>query len=142
MTYIPPIPELSVYGVLEAGTPNRERICLRPSEEVNLAHFAMLLAIRNNTTGELTPMPDHLFWFGEQIVSPPSWLILFSGKGERRTTIEKGRPVHLFFWGKEHVLFNVLPNVTIVPVVFRIGSLNAIPVLSSAEQAKQLLDKK
>jgi hypothetical protein len=61
MIYIPPIPELSVYGTIECGVPNRERICLRPSEEVNLAHFGLVLAIRNPVSGEFSPVNDHFF---------------------------------------------------------------------------------
>jgi hypothetical protein len=141
MIYIPPIPELSVYGVIECGVPNLERICLRPSEEVNLAHFALLLAIRDKVTGELTPVNDHFFWFGEKIVTPPAWIIIFTASGENKTVIEKGLPVHIFCWGKKNVLFNVRPNVTIVPLLFRIGSFSMVPLLPNAAQVKQLSNK-
>jgi hypothetical protein len=141
MIYIPPIPELSVYGVIECGVPNKERICLRPSEEVNLAHFALLLAFRNNVTSELTPINDHFYWFGEKKVAPPSWIIIFTGEGQNKTVIEKGVNVHIFFWGKNDVLFNAKPNVTIVPLIFRIGSFSAVPLLPTPEQIKQISNK-
>ena len=138
MIYIPPIPELSVYGAIECAIPNNERICLRPTEEINLAHFALILAIRSNANGGLTPLADHFYWFGEKIVSPPAWVIIFTGSGENKTIVEKGIPVHIFYWGKKHVLFNVVPNVTIVPIVFRIGSFNMVSLIPNAEQVKQL----
>ncbi|PYJ54947.1 MAG: hypothetical protein DME24_25620 [Verrucomicrobia bacterium] len=140
MIYIPPIPELSVYGVVDAGIPNKERICLRPSEEVNLAHFGIFLAIRNSETGGMTPLQDHFFWFGEQLVSPPAWLIVFTGTGERRTITEQEVTVHVYYWNKKHILFDV-PNVTIVPVVFRIASIHMIPLLPNPEQVKHLSSK-
>jgi hypothetical protein len=137
MIFIPPIPELSMYGAVDCGVPNRERICLRPSEKVDLGHFGLLLASRK-ANGEMTPINDHFFWFGEKIITPPAWIIIFTGAGENRTITEKGVPVHLFFWGKKGILFDTKPNILVIPIVFRIGAFNAIGLLPNPEQVKQL----
>jgi hypothetical protein len=138
MIYIPPIAELSIHGVFEAGVPNRERVCLRPTETINLAFFGVLLARRNPADGSLSPIVDQLFWFGEKEVSPPSWIMLLTGKGETKTITESEHPIHLFFWGKEHTIFQ-LEN--IIPVVFRFGNINAVPVLPTKEQVQALAAK-
>lgn len=134
MIRLMPIAELSVYGVEEAGVPNRERISLRPTETVNLGRYGVLLAIQNETGG-LTPVPDHFFWFGERVISPPAWVILLTGKGENRVIEGDRGPLHIFFWGKEQTLFNI-PN--IAAAVFEIGAFNAVPILPSPSQVKEI----
>ena len=121
MMYIPPIIELSMIGVLDAGVPNRERVCLRPSDSVNLAQFGLHAAIQGDK-GLVTPIPNIFFWFGDMVVEPPAWLIVFTGKGQFKPTpsIEHGQPVYLFYWNLSNTIFNI-PNV--VPVAFKYSSI-------------------
>lgn len=116
-----PVFELSLVGVADAAVPNRERIVLRPTETVNLAQFSILLGLQNNQ-GVVTPLNDAFFWFGELLVAPPSWLVVYTGAGE---FLESRMPVtgekaYSFHWGRLFTAFG-LPNV--VPVVCRIGSI-------------------
>jgi hypothetical protein len=121
MIYIPPILELSMFGVLDAGVPNRERVCLRPTDVVNLAQFGILAGSRNDN-GTITPVPNLFFWFGDLEVSPPAWLIVFTGKGQSPSTplVENGKNVYLFYWNLQNTIFN-LPG--IVPVSFKMNTI-------------------
>lgn len=56
------------------------------------------------------------------MVSPPAWLIVFTGKGKAPDVplTENGTNVHLFYWNLEKTIFN-LPG--IVPVAFKINTI-------------------
>ena len=121
MLYIPPILELSMIGVVDAGIPNRERVCLRPTDTINLAQFGLHAAIKSDK-GYVTPIHNLFFWFGDIVVTPPCWLVILTGKGQRATNplIEDGKVIYVFYWNLENVIFNV-PEV--VPVAFKIQSI-------------------
>jgi hypothetical protein len=94
---------------------------LRPTDSVNLAQFGVLAAVRSNE-GYVTPAPNLFFWFGDVAITPPSWIILFTGKGQSKPAplIEHGIPVHVFYWNLENTIFN---NTNVAPVVFKINSI-------------------
>jgi len=138
MIYLPPILELSMFGVLEAGVPNRERVCLRPTDSVNLAQFGLLAAIQN-PAGPVTPLPNLFFWFGDLMVSAPAWLVVFTGKGKPQTTVEHGTTVHIFYWGLDNTIF-AFPNIVIVPVAFRMTNIltgQSVPPLNLKQIAEE-----
>jgi hypothetical protein len=126
MIYLPPIHQLSMYGVVDAGVPNRERICLRPTDTTNLAQFGILLATSRMEAGTQITTPfsgphGTYFWFGDVIAEPPSWIIIFTGKGERvPPKVENAQKVFVFYWGLEFAVF-AIPGA--VPVLFRIDSI-------------------
>jgi hypothetical protein len=131
----PPIIELSVVGVLDAGVPNQERIVIRPTQVVNLAQFGVLLAQR--TSASVMPLRDHLFWFSEIMIAPPSWVFVYTGGGQYQETVvpETNEKAYVLHWGKPHTLFNV-PNLDIVPIVFRINAVSfAEPIRSGQPRA-------
>ncbi len=119
--YISPTFELSMIGVFDPNVPNRERIILRPTQTVELTEFAMMLGWRRQD-GVLIPVPDSLFWFGNLVATPPSWLVVYTGSGSYNvgTDPQRGEEVHSFFWGRKQTIF---ATKDIVPIVFRIGSL-------------------
>jgi hypothetical protein len=138
MIYIPPVPEISPFGVIEPGIANRERIALRPTEEINLAHFGIMVALRGaGPHGELFPINDVFFWFGEKIVTPPCWILVFTGKGQPQMLTENGQILHAFFWGRESTLF-AIPNLVLVPLVFRIGAFSGVSSIPSPGEVKKL----
>lgn len=118
---IPPVLELSLVGIADAGIPNRERIVLRPAESINLAQCGIFLCQRGND-GVITPLVDHFFWFTEVVATPPSWIMVYTGKGEptQSQLPESGQTVYSLHWGKDYTLFNI-PGVA--PVIFRIGGI-------------------
>ncbi len=124
-----PISQLSLLGVGDPGIPNRERIIMRPTEEINLGEYFMILGYIENDKS-ITPIPNNLFYFGNVLVAPPSWVTLYTGPGrdiESRLKHSKEH-VHVFHWNRNHTAF-VDPNV--VPLLLRIDSLSyTVPVLS------------
>lgn len=106
MYIIPPVHELTIVGVFDAGSPNLERIVLRPTESLNLAGFALILGVPLSGGG-VTPLADQFFWFGEKWISPPSWVVVFTGPGQFRegTHPTSGEPVLELHWGRGNVVF-------------------------------------
>jgi len=121
IVYVQPIFELGLIGVAEPNVPNRERILIRPTQSVPLTDFAVLVAFRNEN-GTLTPLWDHLFWFGTIQVAPPSWISLYTGRGTQSQVVEpvSGETIHNFYWNRDRTIF---ATTRVVPVVVRIGGL-------------------
>jgi hypothetical protein len=118
--YLPPITELSMIGLADAGTPNHERIVIRPTERINLAQFGIVLGYRSEA-GLVAPYKDQFFWFGEQEIAPPSWIVVYTGPGKFRQSIENNfGQVYWYYWGRHQTAFNV-PE--IVPVLFRMTNI-------------------
>lgn len=119
---LPPIFEFSNVSVFHSGVPNEERIVLRPTESVELAQFGIFVAAQSKD-GTLTPINDNFFWFGAMQISPPSWIVVYTGKGEFRELAHHTtkHPVYCFHWGREQTIFNFSE---LVPVVFRINQIS------------------
>lgn len=119
--YVQPIFELSLVGVAEPNVPNRERVLIRPTQLVALTDFAVLVAYQNEDA-TLTPLWDHFFWFGTTQVAPPSWISLYTGKGEPSQVALQGsgEMVYNYYWNRDRTIFTMT---RIVPLVIRIGGL-------------------
>ena len=120
MTYIAPVFELSVVGIFDAGVPHKERIVLRPTQAVDLSHFALIIGV--NTATGVVPLTDLFRWLGPATIAPPSWLVVYTDPGEDVETVHEqtGEPVHVRHWGKSHTLF-IDSEVQIVVGVIKIG---------------------
>lgn len=121
--YVAPVFELSLVGVAQANVPNQERILIRPTQEVDLTEFAVLLGYRADG-GSLIPLWDYFYWFGNISVSPPSWICLYTGTGtySQGPFPETGELIHSFYWGRSKTIF---PTHRFVPLLIRIGGLVA-----------------
>jgi hypothetical protein len=130
MIVLPPIYQLAMLGVADAGVPNRERIVLRPTEQVNLLSFLLVLALRGEDQ-VIYPLNDNAFWFPDQVIAPPSWLLVYTGVGKPTQTVipETGQAAYTMHWGKTYTLFN---DPRVVPVIFGLASL-----LQPAHQVSQ-----
>lgn len=119
---LPAVHELSLVGVADAGVPNQERIILRPMESVNLAPFGLFLGF-TNPDGSARPLLDNFFWFGEVIVSPPSWIIVYTGPGEFQQSKlpDREEQAYVYHWGKPATVFGQ----GMVPLLFRLGAFVA-----------------
>jgi hypothetical protein len=112
--------ELKLVGVVDAGVPNNERIGLQPTEPVNLAQFGLIIGMRH-PNGAVLPLRDNFFWFGDLVVEPPSWVVVFTGEGNYHEWYSSsGDKVHTLYWGRKVTMFGV-PN--IVPVLIRIDGI-------------------
>ncbi len=122
MIILDSITELSVSGVSDRGIPNKERILVRVHELTELRYYGIALA-KLLPEGGVIPY-DNFFYFFEQCeAEKDSWLVLYTGVGERRdtqlpTTLEKAYSMH---WGFDGV---VLTNPTVVPVLFRFSGID------------------
>lgn len=117
----PPITSLTLLGVYDAGVSSRERILIRPTESVNLAQFGVLAALQLDN-GQFMPLWDHYFWFGETLIEPPSWLVLFTcpGTPELKTDPKTGYPIQICYWQRKKTLFHV-PKV--FPILFQMNGV-------------------
>lgn len=117
----PPIFELSLVGLYDAGIPNRERIVIRPTEKVNLAQFGIILAFRN-PNGMTTPIRDNFFWFGELEISPPSWIVVATSEGKYDLLKDPvgGQDIHMFHWGRKTTIFN---RPEFAPILIQLSSI-------------------
>lgn len=119
------IHELKIIGVEDRNIPNKERIVIQPTIQVNLAQFGLFLGHRHpNDT--VTPLPDQFFWFGEVTIQPLSWIFVYTGPGKFRQTTEQntGAPAYVFHWGKQTT---VLGHQDIAPTIFRLDGILIAP---------------
>jgi hypothetical protein len=117
----PPVTELSLVGVIDAGVPNQERILLRPTQIVNLGEFGVLLG-KPQPAGLATPFLDNFLWFGEVTIGPPSWIFVYTGPGQwQRTRLaETNEDAFVAHWGRNQTVFH---DPEIVPIIVRIAGV-------------------
>lgn len=115
----PPIPELLLYGAIDRGIPNQERIVLRTQVYLNLASYGLLLTAQQNNVG--TPYPDNFFWFGETILDPNTWVYVYTGAGIPRMTktLITNEPAYVIHWNRTGVIFT---QAFVQPTLIRIGA--------------------
>ncbi|NOT08068.1 MAG: hypothetical protein HOP28_07675 [Gemmatimonadales bacterium] len=132
MYILPPVHELTIVGVFDAGVPNKERVVLRPTETLNLAAFALVLS--TVADGGVLPLADQFFWFGEKWVTPPAWIVVYTGPGQYRESAYQGtgEPVLELHWGRSTVVLN-LPDIALSLV--RIGAITSQIDLAQAHKA-------
>lgn len=122
MYVLPDIFELLLYGVQDAGVPNRERIVMRAwaGGPVNLAGYFVTVGLKGaGNTG--TPLFDGMRWLGEYEVSANQWVFVYTGPGTPRSSQTKeGEPLHVIHWGRDETLFGS-PAVT--PMLFKLGGI-------------------
>ena len=111
-------PELHFVGVADPGVPNLERIVIRPTQEVDLLGYGVALGVGSLEEGA-QPIFDNCFWFPSRIVTPPSWILIYTGTGTLRITEEGGQTVHNLHWQRSHTMFN---NPNLIPILFRLDA--------------------
>ena len=115
------ISELSIVGVYDRGVPNQERIVMRPQQEINMGRHGFFLGLKQ-PNGLYLPLYDHMFWFGDGIVQPPSWLFVYTGPGQARQakTQDTQELAYVLHWGKK---MTVLNDERIAPILFRVDAI-------------------
>jgi hypothetical protein len=112
-----PLTELHIVGVANPGKPNVERIVIRPTQQVNLNGYGIALGVSAGLGAR--PMLDNCFWFPEVEVVPPSWILVYTGKGVPHKSQWQGTDVLIFHWQRDYVVFT---REIVVPVLFRIAA--------------------
>jgi hypothetical protein len=132
--FFPPVIDLSMIGVFDAGVPNKERIYLRPTDVIKLTGFGLFLARLDPETGTVRPIHNFCFWFDDREVEPPSWICIYTGKGTpNQTTTKDGQPHYTYFWGNSSTLFG---NPSMTAVLFK---PNAISIGRRGNQPRKQL---
>jgi hypothetical protein len=119
-TILHPVVELSFIAIADPGIANYERIIYRPTQEVNLAEFALTLGVLRDDQSAV-PLTDTVFWFSEVTVSPPAWIVVYTGAGERKQYVHSDNtPVYEFHWGRRETVF---ADARLIPVVLRLSGV-------------------
>ncbi|WP_159095339.1 MULTISPECIES: hypothetical protein [unclassified Stenotrophomonas maltophilia group] len=99
--------DLSMIGVFDAGVPNLERVVLRANSGVNLASYALIVALKPQLNGANLPLRDHFFWLGNTILDSGDWIFVYTAPGTAQLT-----PIHTttesllsLYWGKTQTIF-------------------------------------
>lgn len=102
-----PIVEINQVKILDRGVPNKERIAIEFAFDIQLATLCLIFGLKNPKNGAFTPYNNQLFLFQEEVVSAGTWVVVYTGIGERRRTVlqNSGRPALVFYWGLKHTLF-------------------------------------
>jgi len=123
MHILPPVHEFGTVGIFDSGVPNRERIVMRPTQILNLAEFALTVSSVDDN-GSVTPIPDLFLWLGELWVTPPSWIVVFTGPGSfnQGAHSQTGETVFELHWGRANTIFGS-PNLAVS--LLRIGGISS-----------------
>jgi hypothetical protein len=118
---LPAIHEISIVDVFDRGVPNKERILLKPTETVNLGLFGLYLG-RMMPNAMILPQNDNYLWLGDRIVQPPSWIFIYTGRGQFRETKMplSNQPAYTYHWGKPITIFD---DPQIVPFLMRYSGI-------------------
>lgn len=96
------VSELPIVDIADAGVPNSERIALRPTQAVELQDYVLVMGPRPEGKGVI---PLYAYYFGSQVVQPPSWILVYTGAGTNRSQVApNGEVLHLFFMNRPQTL--------------------------------------
>jgi len=123
---------LNLWGVQDAGTPNKELIAIMVTEQCDLANYCVLIG-HQNMDGTATPIQDHMFWFGNGIVNAGDWLFIYTGPG--KSTVQKIDEVNNIIsvhWNKDKTIFQ---NRSLIPILSKLSEVSFPPQPEAKEQA-------
>ena len=140
-TGLNPIWEITILNVAEPGVPNRERIAIRPMQQVFLGDFGIGIGWRDDPLRDfIKPMRDQFYWFPNREASPPLWIFVYTGKGtDTETVMHTGEPALVFHWGRENTIFNFAE---IVPVIYRVPDMIIGPCPSKPPLKEVIAERK
>lgn len=112
------VQELAIIEVAEPGVPNRERIVLRPTQATDLNDFLVVVGWRPAGAGLI---PFDVYYPGQHVVQPPSWVFIFTGPGTNRTEVAaNGEVLHIFHMGRPKTIFIK----GVAPAIMKIAAVN------------------
>lgn len=95
------IHELRIVGIYDRGHPQRERIVLEITEELNLGDYCLIYG-RRTANGTLRPVRTMFQSLPSEVVAAGTWVFLYTGPGERtETTTKDGLPALVLHFGRE-----------------------------------------
>lgn len=114
--------EFQLYPVADRGIPNTERIPILVREHTEIGQFGIMVGL-SGQGGFANPIQDNLFWFGDGVVKPGDWILVYTGSGTPQKfdwSTPPGSTVYVVHWGRQNTMF---ANSQIVPVLFKTGSV-------------------
>ncbi len=126
--------QLRIAEVLEAGTPNRERIAIEALAPCDLSGYCVLIGLLH-LDGTASPIKDNMLWFGHGAIAQGDWIFVYTGPGQTTVTPIVNSPNKLYsiFWGKDKTVFQ---NRAITPMICQ---LNVASLLAQPEAKPQAL---
>ena len=117
--------EFEIIGVFDRGIPNTERIVIRVKEQIQLTNYLLMLGIPVGENHAI-PLNFDVFWFGDDILDPLTWIFIYTGPGQRRITTlnNTNDPAVVMHWGKRNTILN---NENITPVLVSIEGVLVAP---------------
>lgn len=99
------IEELEFRGIYARGLANRERIVLRARDDLDLDQYALVIG-RAAPGGRIRILRNHFYQFpADQVVDRGTWIFIYTGSGELRTTRSGGVPALVWHLGAPTTLF-------------------------------------
>lgn len=114
--------ELKLFPVADRGVPNSERIPILVREHTDMGQFGLMIGL-NTLSGLANPLRDQLFWFGDGMVKPGDWILVYTGSGKPNKIdwhSPPGSQIYVVHWGRDKTMF---ANSQIVPILFKTGSV-------------------
>lgn len=113
--------ELVLFGVLDRGIPNLERVVIHVRDHVDMASFILLQGTLSPGGGAI-PTKDSMFWFGNGLLKRDDWIFVYTGSGLARTEKIEGGDADLVMlhWGRTQTMFH---TPIVVPILARIDAL-------------------
>ena len=99
-------PPLELITVIYRNKPNQECVHLQANGRVNLGEYLLCVGMR--LLNDAIPLQTYLFWFGNHIVAPETWVMVYTGPGEPVLTTQTSdkKPALVFHWNQPRTIFS------------------------------------
>lgn len=117
--------KLKITSVKNQGDANKEYVMLKALEDCNLNNY-MILDNTYDAAGEPSNKSRHIYIFPDFSVKAGQYVCVSTRKGKYKLgKTDKGNPLHYFYWGLEHSVWNDDGDVA---HLIRIGGHQKLPI--------------
>lgn len=97
---------LEIQSFAAKGDPEKERIVLKATSNLDVGDYAVLLC-KSSPDGKATSGKKTAFWFPDVQVNNGDLVVLYTKKGKQSTKLNpSGNTVHFFYWGVSGTVWN------------------------------------
>ncbi|MEK7763986.1 MAG: hypothetical protein AAB433_20635 [Nitrospirota bacterium] len=99
--------ELIIHAVADRGVPNKERIYLQATTDLNLGTYLLSIGYPVGNQ-KIYPSSDNFFWLGNEVVSANTWVVVYTGPGHPKVTAmsDTKEPALVLHWGKSQTILS------------------------------------
>jgi len=129
-----PLTELTIAKVFDRGVPNKECIAISVNAPLNTSQYGILLGAASYDGNTTVPIKDNFFWFGEGSLNAGDWIFIYTGSGTSSSgpSLDGLSKLYTLYWGRP---MTILYDSNVVPVLFRMDSVQFIPSIKALPQA-------